>query len=137
MSPQALWTAQAGRTACDVQFGRDTLPVDIDQAAGGSGEHPSPHDLLDAALAACTTLTLQLYARRKGMAVQEVQVEVRHERDGAAYRMVRAIRVVGTLTEEQQAGLLRVADACPVHKTLVGEIAIVTQAHMQPAASTG
>ena len=101
------------------------MQSDLDVEAGGTGQ-PTPHELLDAALAACTTLTLQLYLKRKGWAIDELRVEVTHEKAGAVYQMRRSIHVSGTLDSEQQASVLRIADACPVHKTLMGEIAINT-----------
>jgi putative redox protein len=126
MPTQAFWTPLSGKTAGVVRFDNDELPVDVEVAAGGAGVHPVPHDLLDAALAACTTLTLQLYIKRKGWDVQEVRVEVAHAKEGAAYAMTRTVHVAGTLSEEQRASLLRIAQACPVHKTLSGEIRIGT-----------
>jgi putative redox protein len=52
--------------------------VPVDAQAGG-GQHPSPHEILDSALAACTVLTLQLYAKRKGMKLTRVTVRVRQQ----------------------------------------------------------
>ena len=92
-----------------------------------------PHDVLDAALAARTTLTLQLYIARKGMAVRQLRVEVTHAKDGQKNAMTRTLHVTGTLTADEQASLLRIADACPVHKTLVAGSAIVTSASVQDA----
>eukprot|EP01136_Pigoraptor_vietnamica_P013084 Opistho-1_new@53689 len=127
MTTQAQWTAASGASACDVRFADNKTHVqaDLDPEVGGTGL-PTPHELLDAALAACTTLTLQLYIKRKGWALDGIQVAVSHAKSGAGYQMTRTIEVTGTLDAEQQAALLRIADACPVHKTLVGEIAIVT-----------
>ena len=126
MKTQARWLADSGRTACAVTFDQTALTVDIDPAAGGSGEAPSPHDLLDAALASCTTLTLQLYIKRKGFDVRSIEVDVTHAKgaDGALV-MTRTLQVTGTLNDEQKASLLRIADACPVHKSLTGEIRVV------------
>lgn len=123
---QARWTASAGASACEVRFDDGTtLPVDLDVEAGGTGL-PVPHQLLDAALAACTTLTLELYIKRKGWAIAAIRVAVEHRKDGATYALARRIEIDGTLDAEQRAALLRIAEACPVHKTLIGEIAIAT-----------
>lgn len=123
---QAQWSAASGASVCDVSFDQAELKVDLDAQAGGNGQ-PAPHDLLDAALAACTTLTLQLYIKRKGWAVQQLRVEVSHAKAAQAYLMTRVVHVEGALDAEQHSALLRIADACPVHKTLIGQIDIVTQ----------
>ncbi len=125
MNTTAQWSRASGRTACEVRLEHGAFTVDVDAAAGG-GEDPTPHDILDAALAACTVLTLQLYAQRKGMGLQSAEVSVAHAQDGDVYRMRRVLSVHGALSEADRASLLRVAQACPVHKTLRGEIAIDT-----------
>ena len=131
MSTEARWNADSGASACEVRFAQAQWPVDLDVEAGGTGL-PAPHDLLDAALAACTTLTLQLYLKRKGWAVQQLRVDVQHAKGERGYAMARTIHIVGALEAEQQAALLRIADACPVHKTLSGDIAIETRSEVQP-----
>ena len=86
--------------------------------------HPTPHDMLDAALAACTVLTLQLYLKHKGWPVGRIGADVTHEQVEGTYRLDVHVSVEGDLTAEQRAAVLRVAQACPVHKTLCGDIAI-------------
>ncbi len=130
MATQASWTPASGKTACEVSFGADALSVDIDPAAGGSGVHPDPHDLLDGALASCTALTLELYIKRKGFAVQSIKVSVSHSKSPEGIVLKRLLEVEGTLSEEQKASLLRIADMCPIHKALLGEIAILTELSM-------
>jgi putative redox protein len=95
---------------------------------GGEGSGPEPHDLLAAALAACTTLTVSLYARRKGWQLDEVQVTIRHGQEGAAYALHRSIRYLGPLSGEEKQRLTDIANKCPVHKTLSGQIQITTEA---------
>lgn len=121
----ATWIAAAGRTDCDVSFANGQFPVDIDASAGG-GAHPSPHQILDAALAACTALTIELYAKRKGMALDRVTVEVSHQTVAGVYAMQRRIRAEGALSDAERASLHRIAELCPIHKTLLGEITIET-----------
>lgn len=126
MRTLALWDAAGGSTACQLTAGATNFSVDLEEAAGGGGL-ASPHDILDAALAACTTLTLQLYAKRKGMPLTQVQVSVTHTEQSGVYSMARQILVVGDVTDEQRSSLLRVAEACPVHKTLRGTFSIVSE----------
>ena len=127
MSNHAYWQAASGDSPCDVTVADAALRVDLEPAAGGHAGKPVPHDLLDAALAACTTLTLQLYAKRKGIEVGSLRVEVTHTQEAGVYRMQRSIAVGAPISDEQRAALLRIAEACPVHKTLTGEIAIATR----------
>jgi putative redox protein len=111
-----------------IEIGPHRLLTDVSPAFGGEASGPEPHDLLAAALAACTTLTVNLYAKRKGWALDEVLVTVRHGQEGAAYALHRTIRYVGTLSEEEKQRLTDVANKCPVHKTLSGQIQITTEA---------
>ncbi|WP_148715677.1 OsmC family protein [Chitinolyticbacter meiyuanensis] len=126
MSAEARWHAANGRTACDIALPHGEVVADLDAEAGG-GAHPSPHDLLDAALAACTTLTLELYIKRKDWPVSSIRTEVGHEKATDTYLMRRTIHIDGAIDDEQRAALLRIAEACPVHKTLSGKIATHTE----------
>jgi putative redox protein len=110
-----------------IEIGPHTLLTDVPPALGGEASGPEPHDLLAAALAACTTLTVNLYARRKDYALDEVKVSVRHGKEGDAYALHRTIRYVGSLSEAEQARLTEIANGCPVHKTLSGTIRITTE----------
>jgi putative redox protein len=111
-----------------IEIGPHRLVTDVAPELGGEGSGPEPHDLLAASLAACTTLTVNLYARRKGYQLDEVQVTIRHGQEGAAYALHRSIRYVGLLTEEEKQRLTDIANKCPVHKTLSGQIQITTEA---------
>jgi putative redox protein len=93
--------------------------VDEPVSAGGTGTGPNPYDLLAAALASCTALTLRLYADRKGWPLKHVEVSVRHHRSSleARDRFDRCIELDGPLDEAQRARLLEIADRCPVHQT--------------------
>jgi len=97
--------------------------ADID---GPERPHATPHEILDAALASCTTLTLQLYVKRKGWSVSRIEVAVTHKQVAGVYRLERQVSVEGDLTAEQRTALVRVALACPVHQTLTGDITINT-----------
>ncbi|SFJ16289.1 OsmC family protein [Caulobacter sp. UNC279MFTsu5.1] len=107
-----------------IRFAADLGPVD-----GGLDIGPNPHDLVAAGLAACTTQTLRLYARRKGWAVGAVHVEVSWRREPAAAPadlFERTITLGGDLDEAQRARLMEIAEACPVHKMLVAGSRVVT-----------
>jgi putative redox protein len=106
--------------------------VDEPVAMGGLATGPTPYDLLSAALGACTAMTLGLYARRKGLALTDVQVAVTHRRDAITGRDTfdRALYIEGSLDDAQAARLLAMADRCPVGKTLSAGADIVT--HLAP-----
>ncbi len=118
--------------------GRHTLVADEPVTAGGTDQGPSPYELLAAALGSCTSMTLRLYARRKGWPLSRVTVTVRHERihaadcadcetkEGRIDQLRREIALEGTLDAAQRARLFEIADRCPVHRTLRNEIRIVT-----------
>ncbi len=121
-----------------LKLGSHSFTADEPLASGGNNYGPSPYDLLAGSLAACTAMTLQMYARRKAWDLRNVTVHVAHSKDHAkdcdgcednSVRVdlfSRAIALQGTLTEEQKARLLEMADRCPVHRTLRGEIEIRT-----------
>jgi len=109
-----------------IEIGPHQVLTDAPVESGGEASGPAPHDLLAAALAACTTLTVNLYARRKGWKLDEVLVSVQHGQEGAAYAFQRRIRLVGALGDDERARLLDIANECPVHKTLSGPITIGT-----------
>ncbi|MBS1210264.1 MAG: OsmC-like protein [Proteobacteria bacterium] len=118
------WQADRGESACRIEFEGMEWFADIDQTAGGAGKHPSPHELLDSALGACTALTIQLYAKRKGYPLTGVQVEVDREVAAGVYRLRSRIHLQGELDATIREDLLRVAHKCPIHKALSGQFVI-------------
>ena len=80
-----------------------------------------------AALASCTTQTLQLYVRHKGWSVGRIGVAVTHQHVGGVFRLECRIEVDADLAAEHRAAILRVAQACPIYKTLTGDIVIDTR----------
>lgn len=119
-----------------ITAGAHTLLADEPREAGGSDAGPDPYSFLLAALGACTSMTLQLYAKRKGIPLEKVQVSLRNSRihakdcencdskEGKIEQIERFISLTGPLTDEQKQRLLEIARRCPVHKTLTSEISI-------------
>jgi putative redox protein len=110
-----------------IEIGQHRLLTDVQEALGGEDTGPEPHDLLAAALAACTAITVTMYARRKGWPLDDIEVRIEHGKLDQAYVLTRRIAYVGNLSVEQREMLTAVANKCPVHKTLSGEIRIVTE----------
>lgn len=111
-----------------IGIGPHRILTDLKPEFGGEDTGPEPHDILAAALAACTTLTVTLYAKRKGYALDEIKVSIKHGQEGNAYALHRHIDYVGNLREDEKQRLTEIANKCPVHKTLSGTIQITTEA---------
>jgi putative redox protein len=127
-----------GKFQQEIISGRHHLIADEPQDAGGLGSGPGPYDLLLAALGACTSMTLRLYADRKQLPLKRVSVRLRHSRihavdcaecetkEGMLDRIERIINLEGELDADQRKRLLEIADKCPVHRTLTSKIDIRT-----------
>jgi putative redox protein len=112
-----------GRFATLIELPGGSILADEPAAVGGGGGGPTPYQLLSAALAACTSMTLRLYAARHPATVPPFRVEVEHAlipgsppRD----RFTRRILFDGPLDDDRRARLLDIAGKCPVHRTLGG-----------------
>ena len=133
-----------GRTRMDgfrteLRVAGHPIVADEPPSVGGNGEGPSPYDLLGAALAACTGMTLQMYLARKKWPATEIAVTVRHDRihaedcaacetrSGRIDRFRRTLRIDGQLDADKRARVLEIADKCPVHRTLHAEVLIETR----------
>lgn len=124
---------------CDINASGHRLIADEPTSMGGTNLGPSPYDYLSAALGTCTAMTLNMYARHKKLALNEVKVAVEHERihaddcvdcekqDGHIDLFQRTISIEGKLDDAQRTRLLQIADRCPVHRTLENEIKIKTK----------
>lgn len=110
-----------------VTIGSHQMLSDVDAGKGGGDSGPSPHEYLAAALASCTGMTLKMYASRKSWGLENAVVTVNITRVDDIERFQRDITLLGNLDAEQTARLLDIANKCPVHKALIGTIAIETQ----------
>ncbi|MBT4879968.1 MAG: alpha/beta fold hydrolase [Alphaproteobacteria bacterium] len=123
----------------DISTGRHHLLADEPKSFGGNDLGPSPYDYLLAGLGACTSMTIRLYADHKKIPLKGVRVHLKidkiHAQDcedcetkeGKIDLIERTVVLKGDLTEEQRQGCLRIADKCPVHKTLTSEVKIQTR----------
>ena len=110
-----------------IRIGEHTLLTDVPADLGGTNTGPEPHDLLSAALAACTATTMQMYAQRKNWHIEALAVKVLAVKEGDTHVFQRKIHFTGPLDDEQRQRLLDIANKCPVHKILSGKIQVVTE----------
>ena len=115
---------KSGKFQQNIEIEQHHLVADEPVASGGEDAGPAPHDFLLAALGACTSMTVKMYADRKGWPLTSVEVKLSQAKENEVHVFVRHIRFEGALDDEQRARLLEIANKCPVHKTLSGEIRI-------------
>jgi uncharacterized OsmC-like protein/alpha/beta superfamily hydrolase len=125
-----------GPLAQRVSAGRHVFMAGEPAEAGGDDTGPGPYDYLLAALGACTSMTMRLYADRKGLAAERFSVRLSHRRvhaqdcadcetkEGNIGEITRDITIEGDIPEAARARLMEIADRCPVHETLTHEIKI-------------
>jgi putative redox protein len=138
-APEVMVRGNAAGFSQVIRAGLHELASDEPLDQGGADTGPSPYELLAAALGACTSMTLGMYARRKQWPLDEVTVRLRHSRiyaedcadcdtkEAMLDRIDRDIELAGNLTAEQRARLLEIADQCPVHRTLTRGMLIHTR----------
>lgn len=129
----------AGGFRTDLAVAGKTMIADEPLAYGGTNLGPTPYDYLAAALASCTTMTLQMYARHKKLDLESATVRIRHQKihaedcadcetgTGKVDEFRRSLELEGSLTEEQRQRMVEIADRCPVHRTLHGEVKVRTE----------
>src|SRR5262249_10509719 len=125
--------------AQQISVGRHQLAGDEPTSLGGTDVGPNPYELLLAALGCCTSMTVAMYARRKQWPLEAVTVRLRHSKihaadcescetkEGLLDFIERDVELAGSLSDEQRARLLEIANKCPVHRTLTSEIHIQTR----------
>ena len=131
--------AGPSRFGQNISVGPHLLQADEPRDVGGNDEGPNPYELLLAALGACTSMTVRIYAERKQWPLQGVQVRLAHSRihaedcaecdtkQGMLDRIEAEITFIGDLSDDQRHRLLEIANICPVHRTLVSEVQILTR----------
>lgn len=92
--------------------------TDTQASLGGNDIAPNPHDYLEIALAGCTAMTIQMYAKRKQIPLTDVNVRIRITAEGQTNEITRDISLSGDLSQEQKDMLIAIANKCPVHKFL-------------------
>src|SRR5262245_6212172 len=136
-NPGVIVVSESGLTQ-EIRSGPFRIRADEPVEVGGGGTGPSPYELLLASLGACTSMTLRLYATRKGWNLERITVRLRHYRvhaqdcidcetkPSSVDRIDREIELAGGLSEEQKGRLHTIAEKCPVHRTLTSRIEIRT-----------
>jgi len=129
--------AGTGTYTQQITAGHHRLVADEPQPIGDD-TGPTPYDLLLAALGACTSMTVRMYANRKGWPLERVRVTLQHSRIhaqdcadcetriGWIDHIDRDIELAGDLDETQRQRLLQIAERCPVHQTLTSEVDVAT-----------
>jgi putative redox protein len=130
----------SGMIRVDVTAGIHSFTVDEPLAAGGTGTGPTPYDLLSAALGACTSMTLQIVAKREAIPLEGLELTIGNDRmhakdcadclttAGYLHRFDVKMKFIGAgLTDAHKLRLAEVAKRCPVYRTLTSEIRIVEE----------
>jgi putative redox protein len=122
----------------DMKVGSHFMKADEPVSFGGNDFGPSPYELVSAGLSACTAMTVQMYVKRKGWPLENIEVHTSYSKSHAEDcenceenaakidTFNREIKLTGELDEKQIARILQIADKCPVHKTLHSETQIIT-----------
>jgi putative redox protein len=124
MLHDAVVRTAEGKFRQSIVIGEHVLVADEPRDVGGDDAGPTPHELFLAALGTCTSMTMKMYAERKGWPLERCEVTVSMSREGNATTLHRKIVLSGPLDDEQRRRILEIARKCPVHRTLSNPIAI-------------
>jgi putative redox protein len=113
-----------GKLRQAVEIREHTVGADEPKKQGGDDSAPSPQELLAAALASCTAITMEMYAERKGWELGDVTVDVDYEpaQRGSPTRFTMVVNFPKELPEDQRERLMQIGAKCPVHRVLEGEV---------------
>lgn len=121
-----------------MKLGDHNALADEPTTYGGNNFGPSPYEYLSGALASCTAMTVQMYARRKKWNLENITVHIDHSKEHAVDcencesssakidTFTKTIKIEGDLTREQKERLMEIADRCPVHRTLISSVQIIS-----------
>ena len=138
--PHVIVRGTAADFSQKIEIGTHRINADEPVSFGGADTGSSPYALILAALGACTSMTIGLYARKLRWPLEKITVSLHHSKihakdceecetkEGRIDRIEMEIHLDGTLTDEQRAKLMEIAEKCPVHQTLTSEINIKTRA---------
>lgn len=111
----------------EINQARHSLLADVSQALGGDDTGFNPHELLEASLGACTSITVMMFARRKAWPLLDLEVTVKIIQEGEENIISRELHFVGELSEEQKTKLTEIANKCPMHNFLMRKTTIETR----------
>lgn len=129
MSETTIVTARSEAAPYHVVIddGRHSWSADTVPANGGADAAPDPEALVLGALGACTAITLRMFAARKQWPLQGIAVHLRYgKRDATGTAIERNVVLQGALDDAQRQKLLEIAEKCPIHRLLTGEVGIAT-----------
>ncbi|MCM2354283.1 MAG: OsmC family protein [Pseudobdellovibrio sp.] len=102
----------------EVKSRKFTVNTDVVEKLGGDDSAPDPHQYLEIALASCTSITVMMYAKRKGIPLDDINVSIHITAEGEVNAISRGVQLIGNLTQEQKDSLIAIAEKCPIHRIL-------------------
>lgn len=113
------YTHITGKLSFEVKTSHFLINTDVTTDLGGDDTAPDPHKYLEVSLASCTAITVMMYAKRKGIPLEDVDVSIKITAEGEANAISREVKFIGSqLTSEQKESLLVISNKCPIHKFL-------------------
>jgi putative redox protein len=121
---KAIARRSGGTLKHEIELDGHNVVTDEPEQNGGSDEGPNPQELLAASLASCSAITMEMYAKRKGWDIGDVEVAVDYEpaQRGSPTKFGMTVKLPKELPEDQRRRLMQIVAKCPVHRTLEGEV---------------